>query len=280
MRFTQVAGRVVWYTGIVIIVVLAMGPIAWMVSTAFKPESQIVTAEIRWIPETITLENFQVVLDRYPMLTWAFNSLVVAASATFLVTFLSSLAGYAFARMEFSGRNIIFLVILSMLFVPYQIAVVPLFLLFSKLGMIDTHLALILPVGANITSIFLMRQFFLSIPGELEDAARVDGASSLRIWWSIILPLSRPALTAVVIIVFLQTWNSFFWPLIVTRSDAVRTLPVGMAQFMSLRPGQAQQAQSFGLSMAGAVLAAFPPMVVFFLLQRYFIEGISTSGLK
>lgn len=105
-------------------------------------------------------------------------------------------------------------------------------------------------------------------------------ASSLRIWWSIVLSLARPALTAVVIIVFLQTWNSFFWPLIVTRTDAVRTLPVGMAQFMSLRPGQAQQAQSFGLSMAGAVLAAFPPMVVFFILQRYFIRGISTTGLK
>jgi ABC-type glycerol-3-phosphate transport system permease component len=125
-----------------------------------------------------------------------------------------------------------------------------------------------------------MRQFFLSIPSELEDAARVDGANSFRIWWSIVLPLARPAVTAVVIIIFLQTWNSFFWPLIITRSDAVRTLPVGMAQFMSLRPGQAQQAQSFGLSMAGAVMAALPPMIVFFILQRYFIEGISTTGLK
>lgn len=280
MRLTGYLRNMVWTISIAVIIVVALAPVAWMISTALKPEAQIVTAEIRWIPETLTFENFQTVLERYPMWKWALNSLVVATAATLLVTFLTSLAGYAFARLEFKGRDAIFLIIISMLFVPYQIAVVPLFLMFSKIGLVDTHLGLILPVGANITSLFLMRQFFLSIPSELEDAARVDGANSLRIWWSIVLPLARPAVTAVVIIIFLQTWNSFFWPLIITRSDAVRTLPVGMAQFMSLRPGQAQQAQSFGLSMAGAVLAAFPPMIVFFILQRYFIEGISTTGLK
>jgi ABC-type glycerol-3-phosphate transport system permease component len=167
-----------------------------------------------------------------------------------------------------------------MLFVPIQITVVPLFILFSRMGLTDTYWALILPVGANVTGVFLMRQFFLSIPSELEDAARVDGASTLRIFLAIILPLARPALTAVAILTFLSTWNSFFWPLIVTRSDDVRTLPVGIAQFLSLRAGMVQGQMSIGQSMAGAVLAAMPPIIVFIILQRYFIEGISRTGLK
>jgi len=142
------------------------------------------------------------------------------------------------------------------------------------------YLALILPIGANVTPVFLMRQFFLNIPGELEDAARVDGASDWRIWATIVMPLARPALIAVAIITFLSTWNSFFWPLIVTQTDASRTLPVGIAQFMSLRPGMSMSAQAYGKSMAGAVLASIPPILVFFALQRYFIEGISKTGLK
>ena len=200
--------------------------------------------------------------------------------ATGLTVLLDALAGYALARMEFVGRNLIFGVILSMLFVPVQITAVPLFLLFSRMGLTDSFLALILPVGANVTGVFLMRQFFLSIPPELEDAARVDGANAFRIWRSVIMPLSRPALTAVAIITFLSTWNSFFWPLIVTRSDAIRTLPVGIGQFMALVPGQSQAAQVYGQSMAGSVIAALPPIIMFLLLQRNFIKGISLTGLK
>ena len=272
--------RVAWYVVLMIVIVLALAPIIWMLSTALKPESEIITADIHWIPRTFTLEHFQNILDRYPMLQWTANSLIVSTIATLLVLLLDSLAGYAFARMQFRGRGILFTIILSMLFVPIQITVVPLFILFSRLGLTDTYWALILPVGANVTGVFLMRQFFLSIPGELEEAARIDGASSLRIWWSVVLPLARPALTAVAILTFLSTWNSFFWPLIVTRTDAVRTLPVGIAQFLSLRPGMVQGQQSIGQSMAGAAMAAFLPIIVFVILQRYFIEGIARSGIK
>jgi ABC-type glycerol-3-phosphate transport system permease component len=219
-------------------------------------------------------------MAQFAMLRWTLNSLFVAVAATLLSLFLSSLAGYALARMEFFGRNSLFLMIVSMLFVPMQITVVPLFLLFSGLNLIDNYLALILPIGASVTPVFLMRQFFLNIPGELEDAARVDGASDWRIWASIVMPLARPALTAAAIIVFLTTWNSFFWPLIATQTDASRTLPVGLAQFMSLRPGMSMSGQVYGKSMAGAVLASVPPILVFFMLQRYFIEGISKTGLK
>ena len=272
--------RAVWYVALVVVVVLALAPIVWMLSTSLKPESEIIIGGIHWIPRTFTREHYQTILDRYPMVQWTVNSVVVSTIATLLVLLLDSLAGYAFARMQFRGRGILFTIILSMLFVPIQITVVPLFILFSRMGLTDTYWALILPVGANVTGVFLMRQFFLSIPAELEEAARIDGASSLRIWWSVVLPLARPALTAVAILTFLSTWNSFFWPLIVTRTDAARTLPVGVAQFLSLRPGMIQGQQSIGQSMAGAAMAAFLPIIVFVILQRYFIEGIARSGIK
>ncbi len=272
--------RLLWYVLLVIVVVLALAPIAWMLTTALRPETEIVTTDIHWIPRQFTLSHFEAILTNYPMTRWLFNSVFVSAAATLLVLVLDSLAGYAFARMEFRGRNILFMIILSMLFVPMQVTVVPLFILFSKLGLTNTYWALILPVGANVTGVFLMRQFFLSIPSDLEEAARVDGASALRILVSVVLPLARPALTAVAILTFLSTWNSFFWPLIATRSDEVRTLPVGIAQFLSLRAGMVQGQQSIGQSMAGAVFAALPPIVFFIILQRYFIEGISRTGLK
>jgi ABC-type glycerol-3-phosphate transport system permease component len=280
MSWRRLSQTLFWYIGLILVTFLALAPIAWMISTSLKPEVQILTTEIRWIPETPTLENFQRVLAKFNILRWTVNSLVVAVLATLLVLLLDSLAGYALARMEFMGRNVLFIIILSMLFVPLQITVVPLFLLFSRFDLTDSYPALILPVGANVTGVFLMRQFFLSIPGELEDAARVDGASDFQIWLRVVMPLAQPALIAVSIITFLSTWNSFFWPLIVTRSDAARTLPVGIAQFMSLRPGMAQTTQAFGTSMAGAVIAAVPPIIVFFILQRYFIRGISMTGIK
>jgi ABC-type glycerol-3-phosphate transport system permease component len=274
------APRVLWYVLFAVVIVLALAPVVWMISTAFKPEREIISTELHWIPHQVTSEHFTAILQNYPMTQWLFNSLFTATAATLLVLVLDSLAGYAFARMRFRGRGVLFMIVLSMLFVPIQITIIPLFIMFSRLSLTDTYWALILPVGANVTGVFLMRQFFLSIPGELEEAARVDGASALRIFWSVVLPLARPALTAVAILTFLSTWNSFLWPLIVTRSDSVRTLPVGIAQFLSLRPGMVQGQMSIGQSMAGAVIAALPPIVVFVILQRYFIEGIARTGLK
>ncbi|GIL13839.1 MAG: carbohydrate ABC transporter permease [Chloroflexi bacterium] len=277
---SRTISRAAWYVLLAVVVALVLAPALWMLSTSIKPEREIITTQIRWIPQNFTVEHFQAIVQNYPMMQWLFNSLFTATAATLLVLVLDSMAGYAFARMEFRGRGLLFMIVLSMLFVPIQITVVPLFILFSRLGLTDTYWALILPVGANVTGVFLMRQFFLSIPGELEEAARVDGASAFRVFWSVVLPLARPALTAVAIITFLSTWNSFFWPLIVTRSDSVRTLPVGIAQFLSLRAGMVQGQMSIGQSMAGAVFAALPPIIIFVILQRYFIEGISRTGIK
>ncbi len=280
MQQRKLLARLLWYPVLAAVVVLMLAPIVWMLSTALKTELQIATTAIRWIPDPATLENFRIVLAKHAMLRWLLNSLVVAGLATLLVLLLDSLAGYALARMEFMGRNALFALVLSMLFVPLQITVVPLFLIFARLGLTDTYAALILPVGANVTGVFLMRQFFLSIPGELEDAGRVDGANDWQIWARIVMPLARPALLAVAIVTFLSTWNAFFWPLIATRSDAARTLAVGIAQFMSLRPGMAQNVQAYGPSMAGATIAALPPILFFFLMQRHFIQGISMTGIK
>ena len=192
MITTKRLGGLIWYILLALLVILMLAAHFWMISTSFKPETQIATIDVQWIPRTFTLENYQRVFDRFNILRWTLNSLIVSTGATLLVLILDSLAGYALARMEFVGRGVIFAVILSMLFVPMQITVVPLFLLFAKINLTDTYLALILPVGANVTGVFLMRQFFLSIPYQLEDAARVDGANTLRIWWSVVLPLARP----------------------------------------------------------------------------------------
>lgn len=277
---TKTLTGIAWYTVLIVMVILALAPIAWMLTTALRPDVEIATTDIHWIPRTFTLEHFEAIFAQHPIVRWTFNSLFVSTVATLLVLLLDSLAGYALARMAFRGRSLLFTLILSMLFVPIQITVVPLFIMFTRMGITDTYLALVLPVGANVTGVFLMRQFFLSVPAELEEAARIDGASALRIWWSVVLPLARPALTAVAILTFLSTWNSFFWPLIVTRTDAARTLPVGIAQFMSLRAGMVQGQQSVGQSMAGAAVAAFLPIIVFVILQRYFIEGIARTGIK
>lgn len=276
----KVIAAVLWWVVLAGIVVVMMAPVGWMLSTAFKPELQILTTQIRWIPDPPTLEHFQTILSRHAIWRWLLNSVIVATAATLLVLLLDSLAGYALARMEFFGRDAIFAVILSMLFVPIQITVIPLFLIFANLGLVDTYAALILPVGANVTGVFLMRQFFLSIPGELEDAARVDGANDWQIWARVVLPLARPALLAVAIVTFLSAWNAFFWPLIATRSDAARPLAVGIAQFLTLRPGLAQTVQAYGPSMAAATIAALPPVLFFFALQRHFIQGVSLTGLK
>lgn len=280
MRARSILARGGWYAGLAAVAILALAPVAWMFVTACKPESTILSTRVEWLPRAATAANFQAVLTQFPMLRWSFNSIVVATVTTVTVVLLTSLAGYALARMEFWGRELLLALILAMLFVPIQIVVVPLFLVFARLELVDTYTALMLPLIANVTGVFIMRQFFLSIPPDLEEAARVDGAGDWRIWWSVIMPLARPAVSAVAILTFLAAWNSFFWPLIATRSDLSRTLPMGLAQFMSLRPGQGAGVELYGRSMAGAVIASIVPLVLFLFLQRQFVAGVTTSGIK
>ena len=262
-----------------LVLLLWVGPLFWMLSTSLKPEGQILSLVPRWIPRVFTLENYRDVLVKFPLVRWGVNSLVVATGSTSLGLLVSVPAAYAFAKMRFRGQQWIFLLILSTILVPVHITIVPLFLGLAKLKLTDTYFSLIMPTVANGFGVFLLRQFFQGIPQELEEAAIIDGAGRLGVLVRVVLPLSRPPLVAVAIFLFIQSWNDFMWPLIVTNSDATRTLPVGLASSLAGTVSGGAIAY-YGMSMAGSVLATLPAMVIFVFLQRYFVQGIALTGLK
>ncbi|MFI5340909.1 MAG: ABC transporter permease subunit [Candidatus Methylomirabilales bacterium] len=262
-----------------LVLILWVGPLLWMLSTSLKPEGQILSLVPRWIPRVFTLENYRDVLVKFPLVRWGANSLVVAGGSTLVGLLISIPAAYAFAKMRFRGQQWIFLLILSTILVPVHITIVPLFLGLAKLKLTDTYFSLIMPTVANGFGVFLLRQFFQGIPQELEEAAIIDGASRLGVLVRVVLPLSRPPLVAVAIFLFIQSWNDFMWPLIVTNSDATRTLPVGLASSLAGTVSGGAIAY-YGMSMAGSVLATLPAMVIFVFLQRYFVQGIALTGLK
>ena len=272
--------RVLLYGLLIGTTLLAIAPLLWMTSTAFKPEGEIQQYPPHWVPQTPTLENFQYVLTKFAFGRWGLNSILAALISTALVLLLDSLAAYAFARLEFRGSQLLYAVVLSMLMVPIQVTIVPLYLEFAAMRLVDTLAAVLLPTTANVTGIFILRQFFRNIPREFEEAATIDGATPFQIWWRIMLPLSRPALMSVAIITFISSWNNFLWPLVVSYSDASRTLPVGIGQFFGGASGASGSAPQFGPVMAAALLATLPAIIVFLILQPYFVRGIAMSGLK
>ena len=256
-----------------------LAPILWMVSTSFKPPGQVMTVEIEWLPRTPTLENYETVFRR-PMFVWFVNSTVVAICGTLASLMTGALAGYALARLHFPGRSLIFLLMVAALMIPTEMTIVPLFLAFLKLRLVNNYLALILPSLASVFSVYLFRQFFLGLPGELEDAASIDGANRLQSFWLIALPLARPAAIAGAILLFSNNWNAFLWPLLVMLKDEWKTLPVGVASFGSVGGAQQTQIQGFGIAMAAVTILALPSLLVFLALQRHFVEGVAKTGLK
>ncbi len=272
--------RAALYLAVLAAVMAAILPLVWMASTSLKPEGQILSYPPRWLPASPTTENYTSVLRRFAFGRWTLNSIIVAAVATSLVVLLDALAGYALARLRSRGGDFLFALIVSMLLVPIQVTVIPLFLLFAEVRLLDSFTALILPTTANITGVLLMRQFFLSFPVDLEEAARIDGAGEARIWWSVVMPMAGPALGAVAALTFVSSWNSLLWPLIAVNSDRVRTLPVGIAQYMGSHAGTSGSAPAYGPALASATMATLPALLVFLLLQRYFVRGIATTGLK
>jgi multiple sugar transport system permease protein len=276
---TDLVVRMGLYAMMGLVLVVWMAPLVWMLSTSLKPEGQILSLIPRWIPKAFTLENYRDVLDKFRLVAWGRNSIVVAAGATILGLLISIPAAYAFAKMRFWGQQWIFLLILSTILIPVHITIVPLFVGLAKLKLTDTYFSLIMPNVANGFGVFLLRQFFQGIPQELEEAAILDGASRLGILLRVVLPLSRPPIMAVAIFMFIQSWNDFMWPLIVTNTDATRTLPVGLASALSGTVSGGAIAY-YGMSMAGSVLATMPALLIFVLLQRYFVQGIALTGLK
>jgi multiple sugar transport system permease protein len=253
--------------------VVMLLPFAWMLSTSLKLPPDIFTYPPVWIPNPIAWQNYVKTVTVMPFGRFYLNSLIVTTGVTLLQLLTSSLAAFAFARMRFPGRNALFLLYLATLMIPFQVTMIPNFILVRTLGWYDTYQALILPPAFSAFSTFLLRQYFLGIPRDLDEAARIDGATSLRIWWQVIMPLAGPAIAALATFVSLNSWNDFLWPLIITNSPAMRTLPVGLSTF------QGQYKTDWNLLMAGSVIAMLPVLLVYIIGQRWFIKGITLSGL-
>lgn len=263
-------------TAFVVLAVLAIGwllPFLWAVATAFKTETDAASGDPSWIGATgPTVEAFTAILSQGNVYLWAFNSLWSSVAVTFITLAISALAAYAFSRLDFTGRKWLFVVIIASIVVPPQVLIIPLFYEMLAFNLIDTYWGLILPQVVAPAMVFILKRFFDAIPIELEDAARVDGASRLRIFWSIVLPLSRPILASVAIFVFIGAWNNFLWPFLVINDTTLMTLPVGLQTVISAYGVQYAQV------MAQAVLAALPLIAVFVVFQKQIVKGVATSG--
>ena len=255
--------------------IIIVVPLLYMFSMAFTLEANQLNYPIGWIPQPPTLDNFvKIFVDpQLPIVRWFTNSLLIASIGTAIIVFLSTLSGYAFARLEFPGKGFLFSLLLFSLMIPAAVTLIPVFLLLRDLKMLNSYHAIWWPAAASVTGIFLMRQHFYSIPTELEDAARVDGANRFRIYWQISLPLVRGAMVALFIFAFLGLWNDLFWPLIVLSERPMLTLPVGL---LVIQQGSYIQR---GLAFAGAFIASAPVLVFYAFFQRKIIAGITTAGL-
>lgn len=253
---------------------IVVAPLLWMVSAAFMPPGTAQTNPPPLWPHHPTLANFHELFTRLQLGRYFFNSVVIALATTACALLLNSLAGYAFAKLSFRGRNGLLKLMLAALVVPLQVGMLPLFLLLKQLGLINTYWAAILPSMASIYGIFLVRQYALSIPDSLLDAARIDGAGELRIFFSIVLPVIRPVLATLAIFTFLSAWNDFMWPLIVLTGSDRYTLPVAVANLSS------EHVQDAELMMAGSLVTVLPVLAVFAVLQRQLIGGIMMGGVK
>jgi len=257
------------------LVFIIIVPLLYMVSMAFTREANQLKFPIEWIPQPITIANFtHIFADKtLPIMRWFGNSLLVATVGTIIVVFLSSLSGYAFARLEFPGKSMLFSLLIFSLMIPAAVTLIPAFLLLRDVKLLNTYHAIWWPAAATVTGIFLMRQHFYAIPRDLEDAALVDGASRFRIYWQICLPLVSGAMVALSIFTFLGMWNDLFWPLIVLSDREVLTLPIGL---LVLQQGSYIQR---GLAFAGAFIATVPVFLFYAIFQRRIIAGITTTGM-
>jgi multiple sugar transport system permease protein len=269
--------KVAIYVACVLIACTTVGPFVWMLSTSFKLPTEAVSFPPKWIPKPFVTENYKYLFDNgiLPFGRFFINSAYIAVLVVIGRLFVCSLGAYGFARLSFPGKNAAFAMLLASLMIPDMLTVIPLFSVYTKLGLINTHFPLIVPpIVANTFGTFLMRQFFMSVPKEFEEAALLDGASHLRIFLTIMLPLSKPALATLAVFTFMNSWNDFFNPLIYLTDVNKFTLPAGLAFF------QGENANQYTQLMAGTVLSVVPTLLLFIAAQRYFMRGINLSGLK
>jgi multiple sugar transport system permease protein len=263
-----------WHLVLLPVAILMILPLVWMLITSIETLNETRRFPPILVPSGVHASNYTEVLRDAPFARWFLNTLVVTVAVVVGNLLFCSLAGYAFARIRFFGRDVVFVLVLATLMIPFQVIMIPTFLIVRKLGLIDTLGVLIVPNLANAFGIFLLRQFFRTLPIELEEAARIDGASRLGILFKIVLPLSGPALATLAVIMFLWTWNDFLWPLVTIYTPHNMTLQLGLTTFQGAHQSNTQ------LLMAANVMSMVPVLVLFFVAQRYFIRGIATTGLK
>lgn len=261
-------------TTLAVAAIATLLPLAWMVSASFMPTGEASQLPPRLLPSVPTLEHYRALFERLDLGRAFRNSLVLALAITGLSLFANSMAGFAFAKLRFGGRDRLFVVLLATLIVPPQVGVLPLFLELRALGLVNSFGGVIVAGLATVFGIFLVRQFALTIPDELLDAARVDGASEWRIYWQVVLPLLRPILVTLAVFTFLAAWNDFMWPMIVLTDEAKHTLPVALANLAG------EHVQDTELMMAGAVVTVLPVLVLFLAVQRHYVEGILMGSVK
>ncbi len=276
LRNRRTIQLVINYTILVLVALIVLLPLVWMLSTSFKPKSQWFAREVEWIPRTFTLDNYNKIFNNRttPIGRWFLNSIILGVITTGLTLIIDSLAAYAYARLEFPGRKLIFALLLATLFLPGVMFLVPNFITVFRLGLLNTFPGVFLPALAGVFGVFFLRQFFETIPKELEEAAHIDGANTFQTFWQVVLPLARPALATLAVITFLASWNDFLWPLLILQERTLQTLPPG------LRTLQGAYTSEYGQMMAGAAIAAVPVLVIYIFAQRYIVESVATTGLK
>lgn len=272
--------RLLLYTIAIVTSAIMIGPLYWMLATSFKPSGDVFASPPKWIPNPWTLANYRDVFTLLPFGRFFINSVIVTLSIVAVNILFDTAAAYAFAKLRFPGRDILFFMLLVTLMVPFQVNLIPLFRIMVGLHRlspylgVNTYFGLIAPSAIQVFGIFLLRQFIRSIPDDILDSARVDGASEFKILRSIVFPLALPGIATLAIFTFLSAWNDFLWPLIVTQTDQMRTLPVGLALLAR------KQEINWGDTMAGTVITAMPMIAVFLVLQRRFIEGLTSGAIK
>ncbi|HAE87767.1 TPA: sugar ABC transporter permease [Candidatus Marinimicrobia bacterium] len=271
----QKLGKSILTHGVIyLLAFITIAPFIWMILTSLKDISDIFVYPPKWFPDKIQWNNYARAFQAAPFGRYYLNSIFVAVTVTLGQLITCSMAAYAFARLKFWGRDVLFYIFLGTMMIPYQVTMIPSFMVLHWLGWIDSYQALIVPGLASAFGTFLLRQFFLTIPKELEEAAYIDGCSKFRVLWQIILPLSKPALATLAIFTFMGTFNDFIWALIVVNSEHLRTVQLGLAVFRD------RYITDWDLLMAGSVMATLPILIVFFFAQKYFIKGITLSGIK
>jgi len=267
-------GRFWIYLVLIASSILMVVPFYWSVGTSLKLEQFVFANPPQWWPDPLTMQNYVAVFTKIHFYRYFLNSVFVAVITTLAHVFFDTLAAYAFAKLVFPGRDKLFFFLLLGLMVPFQVNLIPLYRIMASLGWINTYLALIVPNLTSIFGIFMMRQFLLTIPNDLMDAGRIDGCDEFGVFWRVVIPLAVPGIATLIILTFMGVWNDFLWPRIVTSSEALYTLPVGLAQL------QMKNTSNVAQIMAGTVLTALPMIVVFLFMQRQFIAGMTAGALK